>query len=217
MAFELVQEFKFEGVNYSYDRASDVLEISFGPPVPAVALQVEDWLAIRLQLDPPNLQGMTIVGFKKVFEKINRYAEKELPGRMKRLAKVSLKMAFSYDDQSDTLIMRWDEKTSGHRGRAEGFLKRKRQRPSIFEPLSKEPFGSLRTVYVEKVLPSKKIVGVKILEFTKCGPAAIEAFLGSLVDTLFESNTKPDENPHLITNALIQRLDWTRFASLVAS
>jgi hypothetical protein len=160
---------------------------------------------------------MTIVGFRKIFEKINKYAEKELPRRMKRLASVSLEMSISYDDQTDTLIMRWDEKLSGWRRLAKGFLKRKRQKPSIFETLSKEPFDSLRTVYVEKVLPSKEIVGLKILEFTKCGPSAIEAFLGCLVDTIFDPNMKPDENAHLITNALIQRLDRTRFASLVAS
>ncbi len=217
MAFELVQKFKFERVDYSYNRESDVLDISFGPPAPAVALQVEDWLAIRIQLDPPNLQGMTIVGFRKIFEKINRYAEKELPRRMKRLVSVSLEISISYDDQTDTLIMRWDEKLSGWPWLSKGLLKRKRQKPSIFEALSREPFDSLRTVYVEKALPSKEVVGLKIFEFTKCGPAAIEAFLGAIVDTIFDPNTKHDENAHLITNALIQRLDWTRFASLGAS
>ncbi len=89
MAFRLVQEFKFENVDYAYDRQGDVLDISFGPPAPAIALQVEDWLAIQLRLNPPLLQGMTIVGFKKIFEKINRYAERELPERMERLARVT--------------------------------------------------------------------------------------------------------------------------------
>jgi len=89
MAFELVQKFKFDRAEYAYDRNRDVLDISFGPPAPAVAIQVEDWLAIRMQVEPPNFQGMTIVGFRKIFEKINRYAERELPERMKRLAGVS--------------------------------------------------------------------------------------------------------------------------------
>src|SRR5208337_5627977 len=97
MAYKLVQVFKFEKVDYSYDRTGDVLDISFGPPAPAIALQVEDWLAIQVRINPPSIQGMTIVGFKTVFEKINRYAEKELPKRMKRLAKVE--MSIAYDDE----------------------------------------------------------------------------------------------------------------------
>ncbi|MBI1941856.1 MAG: hypothetical protein HYS33_10160, partial [Acidobacteria bacterium] len=95
MAFEVVQEFNFEKLEYSYDRRGDVLEISFGPPVPAIALQVEDWLAIRMRAEPPYLQGMTVVGFKRLFEKINRYVEEELPQRMKRLAGVKIKMWIS--------------------------------------------------------------------------------------------------------------------------
>jgi hypothetical protein len=217
MAFELVQKFKFDRAEYAYDCNRDVLDISFGPPAPAVAIQVEDWLAIRMQVEPPNFQGMTIVGFRKIFEKINRYAERELPKRMKRLAGVSLEMSLTYDDQNDTLIVRWDEKLTGWRGLVPGFFRPKKQKPSVFESLSKEPFDSLRTIYVEKALPSKKIIGLKILEFTKCGPAAIEAFLGSIIDTIFEPNSKHDENAHLITNALIQRLYWTRLAGLLAS
>ena len=107
MAFKLVQEFKFENVNHSYDRRGDVLDVSFGPPAPAIALQVEDWIAIQVRINPPSLQGMTIVGFKKIFEKINGYAEKELPKRMKRLANVE--MSIAYDDESDTLVYRWEE------------------------------------------------------------------------------------------------------------
>jgi hypothetical protein len=98
-------------------------------------------------------------------------------------------------------------------------------KPSIFEPLSKgnelpstvtTENESLRNVYVERDLPSKDIVGMKILEFTKCGPAALEGFLGAIVDTLFEPGADHYENVHLITNALIQRLDWQRFSALTA-
>jgi len=217
VAFNLVQRFEFESVDYSYDRSGDVLDISFGPPVPGVALQVEDWLAIRMHVAPPYFQGMTIVGFRKIFEKINRYVEKELPKRMQKLARTSIEMSFSYDDQSDTLIIRWTEELSGWRRLAEKLFQQRRTKPSIFETLSSHPEDSLRNVYVEKTLPSKQIVGVKILEFTKVGPAAIEGILGAMIDTIFEPRAEHDENAHLITNTLIENLDWTRLARLVAS
>jgi hypothetical protein len=213
MAFKLVQEFKFEKVNYSYDRRGDVLEISFGPPAPAIALQVEDWLAIQVRINPPSFQGMTIVGFKTIFEKINRYAEKELPKRMKRLARVV--MTIAYDDESDTLVFRADEEPSA----LQRLLKKLRFQPagmlSIFEPLAAvgQPLGN---VYVEKSLPSKDIIGIKILQYTKCGEAALEGIFGAIIDAAFEPNAEHDENVHLITNKLIQRLDWQKFASLAA-
>lgn len=223
MAFELVQEFKFENLDYTYDRRGDVLDISFGPPAPAIALQVEDWLAIQVRVNPPSLQGMTIVGFKKIFATINKYVEKELPQRMRRLAAV--KMSVTYDNESDTFVMRWEEEVRGFRRFVQRFFRRKREKPSIFEPLSKTrelaseettADQSLRSVYVEKNLPSKDIIGIKILEFTKCGPAAFEGFLGAIVDTLFEPNAKHDENIHLITNLLMQRLDWRKVAAVAA-
>jgi hypothetical protein len=223
MAFQLVQEFKFEKVDYRYDRRGDVLDISFGPPAPAIALQVEDWLAIQVRLNPPSLQGMTIIGFKRIFEKINRYAEKEVPERMRKLA--TAKLSVAYDNESDTLVMRWGEGAGGLRRLFQKLFFRREEKPSIFEPLSKggDPGPpvtttdqSLRNVYVERTLPSKDIVGIKILEFTKCGPTALEGFLGAIVDTLFEPSAEHGENVHLITNALVQRLDRQRFAVLTA-
>jgi hypothetical protein len=214
MAFKLVQEFKFEKLDYNYDRLRDVLEISFGPPAPAIAVQVEDWLALQLRINPPALQGITIVGFRKIFEKINRYAERELPDRMNRLARV--KMFISYDDGSDTLVYRWEE----------GQLSLPRElRPTIFEPFSKgrgdaslatAAEQSLHNVYLEKALPSKEIVGLKILEFTKCGPAALEGILGAIIDTIFESNAEYDENIQLITDELVQHFDLQKLAELTA-
>lgn len=223
MAFQLVQEFKFENLNYSYDPRGDVLDISFGPPAPAIALQVEDWLAIQVRLNPPFLQGMTIVGFKRIFEKINQYIEKELPQRMRRLA--TAKLFVAYDNESDTFEMRWEADPQGLRGLIQRVFLHRRGMPSIFEPLSKAvglapefvtSDQSLRNVYVEKSLPSKDIIGIKILEFTKCGPVAFEGFLGAIVDTLFEPNAIHDENIHLITNALMQRLDWSKLAKVAA-
>ncbi len=218
MAFKLVQELKFENVDYAYEREGDVLDISFGPPAPAIALQVEDWLAIQVRISPPALQGMTIVGFKKISEKINRYAEKELPERMKRLARVTVSMA--YDDESDTLIVRGEEGPNALRK----LLRRLGFQPagklSIFEPLTARTAPAtavgepLRNVYVEKSLPSKDIVGMKILHYTQCGQAALEGVVGAIIDALFEPDAEHDENVHLITNALLQRFDWQRFPTL---
>ena len=217
MAFNLVQKFEFDRVGYNYDRSGDVLDISFGPPAPAVAVQVEDWLAIRMTVAPPYFQGITIVGFTKIFEKLNRYVEKELPKRMKILARTSVEVSFSYDDQSDTLIIRRTEQHSGWRGLGEKVFQRRRSKPTIFESLSSHPEDSLRNIYVEKTLPSKEIVGIKILEFTKVGPAAIEGFLGAMIDSIFEPRVEQDENAKLIANVLIANLDWPKLGRLVAS
>jgi hypothetical protein len=220
MAFKLAQEFKFEKVDFSYDRRGDVLDISFGPPAPAIALQVEDWLAVQVRLTPPALQGVTIVGFKSIFEKINRYAEKELPQRMRRLARVT--MSIAYDDEGDTLVIRGEEQLSATRKLLNRFWPRRAGKLSIFEPLagSGEPPTALseplRNVYVEKSLPSKEIVGVKILQYTKCGEAALQGIFGAIIDTVFEPTAERDENVHSITNNLIQRFDWEKFAALAA-
>ncbi len=192
MAFQIVQP--FDEAEYSYDRAGDVLYVSFGPPAPAVALQIEDWLALRVCIPPqqPRLVGMTIVGFRKIFEKINRYIEDELRERIESLKNVSV--SISYDDAIDTLIMRWAESSHSL---------------TIFELLG-------NSVYLEKSFPSKDIVGVKIPEYTKCGPAAIEAFFGTIIDTIFGEQPRRDENANLLTNAFIQHLDRDRLAEFVA-
>lgn len=217
MAFNLVQKFEFNSVDYSYDRSGDILDISFGPSVPGVALQVEDWLAIRMQVVPPSFQGMAIVGFRRIFQALNPYVERELPKRMRRFAATSVEMSLSYDDQSDTLIMRFNRQPVGWRRLAAKFFRRTKAKPSIFERLTSHPEDSLRNVYVEKALPSKEIVGVKILEFTKVGPAAIEGFVGAIVDSIFERKTEQDENAQLIANALMANLDWPKLGRLVAS
>jgi hypothetical protein len=221
MAFKVVQTFKFGEVEYSYDRKGDVLDISFGPPTASIALQVEDWLAMRIRANPPALAGMTIVGFRKISEQIDRYAEKELPHRMKRLARVE--MAIAYDDGSDTLIMRFEEKASLPRRLLQKLSLRGTARASIFEPLvgrggpaatlesSAQPMNN---VYVEKSIPSKDFIGIKILQYTKCGAAALEGILGAIVDMLFEPGAQQDENVHLITTAVVRRLDWRKFAAL---
>jgi hypothetical protein len=197
MAFDLVQT--FGNVDYAYDRDHDVLDISFGPPAPAVALQVEDWLALRVGSSPV-LQGLTIVGFKTIFKRLNRYIEKELPERIKRIA-VS-KIEFAYDDTSDTLIVR---------------VRTEAEEPglSVFEPLM-QGSDEVPYVYIEKRLPSKDIIGIKILEYTRQGQAAMETILGAIVDTVFEESQVVTENSRLMTNALIGSLDWQMFARFAA-
>lgn len=223
MAFQVVQEFKFEKLDYSYDPRGDVLDVSFGPPAPAIALQVEDWLAIQLRINPPSLQGMTIVGFKRIFETISQYAEKELPKRMKRLARVEISIA--YDDESDTLVYRWEEDGFPVRRLLRKLFFHRTGKPTIFEPLLKggdvaspgtAAEQSLHNVYVEKTLPSKDLVGLKILEFTKYGPAAVEGIFGAIIDAIFEPRAEYDENVYLIASVLVQCFDWQKFAVLAA-
>ncbi len=205
MAFQVVERFDFEKVQYSYDPKGDVLYLSFGPPAPAVAIQVEDWLALRLSSQPPFLVGMTIVGFKRIFESINRYIEQELPKRIERLSRAF--MDISYNDETDTLVMRFEEQDHWLRKWLKGLWSTPKAKPSIFEPF-------VANVYVEKSLPSKEIVGFKILEYTKTGPAAVEAFFEKIVDTIFDPHPEEDENAHLVANALIGWLDWKKLATL---
>src|SRR5207247_3612410 len=118
------------------------------------------------------LQGVTIVGSRKIFEKINRYAEKELLDRMRRLGGV--KMSISYDDGSDTLAYRWEE---------DGFPVPREGTPTIFEPLSKGGGGvwrataeenTLDNVCVEKALSTKEIRGLVLVEIANTGPGGVE-------------------------------------------
>lgn len=192
MAFQLVQTFNVDDVQYGYDRTGDVLYISFGLPRPAVAVQVEDWLAIRLGTTPPLFAGLTIVGFKRIFEQINRYIDAELSERIDRLARLTLKI--SYDSQSDTLLMRAEDSESA---------------VPIFELLAPN-------IYLEKHLPSKDVVGIKITEYTKCGPRAAEMILGKIVDTLFEASSPRDENAHLLTDMALRAIDWAKVAAIAA-
>ena len=192
MAFPLVQTFNLEDVQYAYDRTGDVLYISFGPPRPAAAVQVEDWLAIRLANTPPLFAGMTIVGFKRIFEQINRYIDAEPSERIDRSARLTLRI--SYDVQSDTLVMRAEDSEST---------------VPLFELLAPN-------IYLEKRVPSKDIVGIKITEYTKCGPRAVETMLGTIVDTLFGTARPRDENAHLLTGVALRAIDWAKVAAIAA-
>lgn len=164
-------------------------------------------MAIRLSSQPPFLVGMTIVGFKRIFERINQYIEHELPERIERLSRVFV--SISYNDDTDTLVMRFEEQERWLRKWLKRLWRTPKAKPSIFEPF-------VANVYVEKSLPSKDIVGFKILDFTKSGQIAAEAFFEKIVDTILEPHPEDDENAHLVTNALIGRLDWKKLATLAA-
>jgi hypothetical protein len=192
MAFELAQTINFGDVRHTYDRAGDVLYLSFGQPVPAAVVQVEDWLALRISITPPALVGMTIVGFRAIFRKIRPYIERELPGRIERLA--TLSMSVRYDEEKDALVIREERTGPGL---------------SLFEPLAPN-------LYVEKTVPSKDVVGIKIMDFTRQGPEAIKTMFGLIVDTLFDPMAPRDENADLITKAVMRRFDWRTLAQLAA-
>ncbi len=105
MAFVIEQ--RFEDVQYEYDRDADALYVSFGPPRPAVALSVEDWLLIRVAPSPPQICGLTIVAFKQLFSRIRPDPIRELPERIDTLKQSRL--LISYSDATDALTYRFEE------------------------------------------------------------------------------------------------------------
>ena len=71
-------------------------------------------------------------------------------------------------------------------------------------------------LYLEKTIPSKEVVVVKITDFTRHGPEAIKAMFGIIVDALFDPGSRPEENVDLITKAVLGRFDWQALARLAA-
>ena len=135
---------------------------------------------------------MTIVGFRTVFERVNRYIEQELPNRIDRLSRLTMKI--TYDDAADTMIIGVEDTQST---------------VSLFEPL-------VPNVYLEKTIPSKELKGIKITEYTKCGPRALEAMFAKIVDMIFEQPRQRDENAHLLADAAIRFIDWQKIAATAA-
>jgi hypothetical protein len=80
---------------------------------------------------------------------------------------------------------------------------------SVFEPLAEN-------LYIEKSVPAKDVVGIKIVNFTRCGPEAVKALFGAIVDSLFEDRPTPQENADLVTKAVLRRFDWQTLARLAA-
>ena len=58
------------------------------------------------------------------------------------------------------------------------------------------------------------MVGIKITEYTRCGPLAFEAMFGKIIDTIFESSSPRDENAHLLTDAALRTMDWSEMAAV---
>lgn len=204
MAYNIVQRLILGTVQHHYDREADVLYITLGEPRGAVALQVEDWLALRLSVNPPYLAGFTIVGFKTLFERINRYIDHEIPKRVQRLTDLTITAA--YDDQTDTFMMRFQEKRPWWERLKKSFSPTEAP-PTLFEPL-------VTNVYVEKQIPSKEIMGFKILEFTKSGEQSMQALFGAIIDTVFEPERSTNENAHLIASSVLRHIDLNKFASI---
>jgi hypothetical protein len=49
-------------VRVAYDRASDVLYVTFGVNVPAISVEVQEGVLARLNPDTKEMVGMTVIG-----------------------------------------------------------------------------------------------------------------------------------------------------------
>ena len=188
MAFVIEQ--RFEDAQHEYDREADVLYIYFGSPRPAVALTVEDWLVIRMTPSPPQICGLTIIGFKNILSNIRRDLIQELPERIDRLKKARLLV--HYSDETDTLTYRFEE-----------------EQPAYYERFSDN-------VYLERSLAGAGIVGFKITRYTEQGEAALEKLLSSMIEALFAAPGAPGGPADALTRAFLEHLDIGRFLSVAA-
>lgn len=188
MAFVIEQ--RFEDAHEEYDREADVLYISFGPPRPAVALTVEDWLVVRISPSPPQICGLTIIGFKSIFSNIRPDLIQELPERIGKLEKARLLVRYS--DETDTLTYRFEE-----------------EQPAYYERFSDN-------IYLERSLAGTGIVGFKITRYTEQGEPALERLLSSIVEALFAAPGSPYRPADALTRAFLEHLDIGRLLSVAA-
>ncbi|MBI3578104.1 MAG: hypothetical protein HY089_01670 [Ignavibacteriales bacterium] len=186
MAFVIEQ--LFNNVQHHYDPQGDVLYISFGPPVPAITIDVEDWFAIRLAPSPPWLCGFTLVGFKRLFSKIRPDLIKELPERVARINKG--RFILNYSDELDALIIRFEE-----------------DQPAYYEEFE-------NYIYLEKSLISGEIIGFKITHYTDQGTHAIEALLAAMLDAMFAPVDSPPGPADKLTRAFFEHLNLPNLLSL---
>jgi len=188
MAFVIEQ--RFEDTQYGYDRETDVLYISFGPPRPAVALTVEDWLAIRITPSAPQICGLTIIGFKRIFSRVRPDLIEELLERIGRLEKARFHV--DYSDETDTLTFRFEE-----------------EQPAYYERFSDN-------IYLERSLVGGEIVGFKITRYTEQGAAAMEKLLSSMIEALFAVPGTVSGPADALTRAFLEHLDIARLLSIAA-
>lgn len=188
MAFVIEQ--RLEDAHHEYDREGDVLYISFGPPRPAVALTVEDWLVIRISTSPPQICGLTIIGFRSIFSGIRPDLIQELPERIDKLEKARLLVRYS--DETDTVTFRFEE-----------------EQPAYYERFSDN-------IYLEQSLAGTGIVGFKITHYTEQGEAAMERLLSSMAEALFAAPGTLHGPADALTRAFLEHLDIGRLLSAAA-
>jgi hypothetical protein len=188
MAFVIEQ--RFEDVQHEYDREGDVLYLSFGPPVPGVALTVEDWLAIRLAPASGQICGLTIIGFKRIFSNLRPDLLENLSSQVDKLKRARFLVAYS--DESDTLTFRFEE-----------------EQPAYYERFD-------QNIYLERSLVGKGIVGFRITRYTEHGESAIERLLSSMIDALFAPPGTAPSPADALTRAFLQHLDIPKLLSIAA-
>jgi hypothetical protein len=187
MAFVIEQ--RFDAIEHRYDRAGDVLYLSFGPPVPAVSLVVEDWLVLRVGLGVAQLCGVTIIGFKQIFSKMRPDLLEELPARVARLQKA--RFIARYSDDTDTLTFRFEE-----------------EQPAYYERFESN-------AYLERTIIDGRIIGLKITHYTERGEKALEKVLIAVIDPLF-APPGTTSRADALTRALLEHLDLPRLLTIAA-
>jgi uncharacterized protein YuzE len=70
-------------IQYSYDKAADVLYISFGKPRKALCVQKEEGILFRVDPFKDKVVGITVISYKERFDhlskqKILKFAENKL-------------------------------------------------------------------------------------------------------------------------------------------
>jgi len=188
MAFLIEQ--RFEDVRHRYDREADVLYISFGPPRPALALTVEDWLVIRGSPSPPHLCGVTMIGFKTLFSRIRPDLIRQLPERIDKLRKA--RFCAEYSDETDVLTFRFEEEL-----------------PAYYERFADN-------IYLERSLVGRDVVGFKITRYTEQGEAAVERLLSSVIEALFAAPGSTHGQTDALTRAFLEHIDIPRLLSIAA-
>ena len=186
MAFVIDQQ--FDDVQHEYDREGDVLYISFGPPMPALSLTIEDWFVIRFAPQAFRICGITIIGFKRLFSKIRHDLIQELPFRVERLKKAHFHAR--YTDETDTLTMRFEE-----------------DQPAYYERFDDD-------IYIERALIGGDIIGFKLTHYTERGASSVEKVVSAMIDALF-APTKAAVGPaDSLTRAFLEHLDLPRLLAV---
>ena len=187
MAFVIEQ--RFDTIEHLYDRDGDVLYLSFGPPMPSVSLVVEDWLILRMAPGTPQICGVTIIGFKRIFSKMRPDLVEELPAKYARFQKA--RFIARYTDETDALTFRFEE-----------------EQPAYYERFESD-------VYLERMIVDGRITGLKITHYTERGEVAVGMVLAAIIEALFAppGTTCPAD---ALTRAFLEHLDLPRLLAIAA-